>query len=53
MNFMIKIHLTVAYLSGAKNEAKKIGPITIGSRVRDTTSCVFLPQTVEANSVHL
>ena len=30
-----------------------MGPITIGSRVRDTISCVFLPRTVGANSVHL
>ena len=30
----------------------KKGPITIDSRVRDTISCVFLPQTVAANSVH-
>ena len=33
--------------------AQKIGPINIGSRVKDTISSVFIPQTVGANSVHL
>ena len=32
---------------------KKIGPITFGSRVRDTLSCVFVTQTVVANLIHL
>ena len=32
---------------------RKIGPITIGSRVRATISCVFLPQAVGASLVHL
>ena len=32
---------------------RKIGPITIGSRVRDIISCVFVPHSVGANSVHL
>ena len=31
----------------------EIGPITIGSRVRDTISCVFLPHAVGVNLVHL
>ena len=32
---------------------RKLGPITIGSRVRDTITCVFVPRSVGANSVHL
>ena len=32
---------------------KEIGPVTIGSRVRDTISCVFVPHSVGANLVHL
>ena len=30
---------------------RKTGPITIGSRVRDTISCAFIPNSVGANSV--
>ena len=32
---------------------REIDPITIGSRVKDTISCVYLPNAVGANSVHL
>ena len=32
---------------------REIGSITIGSRVRKTIPCVFLPQAVGANSVRL
>ena len=32
---------------------REIDPITIRSRVRDTTSCVFAPHSVGANSVRL
>ena len=31
----------------------EIGPITIGSRVRDTTSCVFVPHSDGAKLVRL
>ena len=32
---------------------RAIGPITISSRVRDTTSCVFVPQSDGVDSVRL
>ena len=45
-------NITDAYLKYIRG-LKKIGPKNFGSRVRDNISCVFLPQTIGANSVHL
>ena len=43
--------VTVAYLS--LMGLREIGPLTIGSRVRDTISCIIPPHAVGAISVHL
>ena len=32
---------------------RKTGPITIGSRVRDTISCAVIPHSVGANSIRV
>ena len=50
-----KRHETLCNSRSLKSQIRlrEISPITISSRVRDTASCVFVPQSDGVNSVRL